>query len=403
MTETPGRQGWLYVLPWALGTTGGVTQVVANMVRWTQDSLGHRPVVLVNDWAAPVPVRGPADHCVTYHARVNSPWPGFRRLRSLLAFPLRLRGQWLTLGKLLTDADVRVINIHFPDLSALSWILIARCHVLRPRVVLAFHGLDAKAAMQSGWIGRMLWKLTLQAADRVVGCSASVIADVRSIADLPEEAIQVLDNGVDGERIRRLATSALPRGLSGPYLLSLGTFEHKKGHDVLLTAFARVRKSFPGLSLVIAGRTGTPEAMGELEAIRRQVDAGTQVVFLRDLDHESAMALIGGAQLFVSASRVEPFGIAILEAAVLGCPVVATTACGVVHRLGVGAFAAVVPPGDPERLADAIVGVLGDIGRFKADAEFNAPATEGRFSWQHILQTWQMTMDKGIQKVGQAG
>src|SRR5207248_9711210 len=70
-----------------------------------------------------------------------------------------------------------------------------------------------------------------------------------------------------------------------------------------------------------------------------------------------------GARLYVQPSRQEGFGLAVAEAMAGGLPVVASAVDGLVEVLDGGRAGVLVPPDDPQALADAVVTLLNDPAR----------------------------------------
>src|SRR3954469_6363241 len=144
-----------------------------------------------------------------------------------------------------------------------------------------------------------------------------------------------------------------PSAGEDPYVLFVGTFEARKGLDVLHAALRSVNRSGPPrLRLVLAGRPGWKA--GEVLAAMR-ADPAIQIVD-RPADDELA-SLYLGALAVVYPSVMEGFGLPVAEAMAMGTPVVAS-------ELGcIREFAEDVPlyvrPGDGRSLAGRLEGLLG--------------------------------------------
>lgn len=106
----------------------------------------------------------------------------------------------------------------------------------------------------------------------------------------------------------------LPR----PFIASIGRLDRAKGFDALLESFAAVVPEHPDWSLVILGDGPEREAL-RAQAQRLGVDARILLAGVGD-----AGALLADAEVYVSASRVEGFPNALLEAMASGVVVVAT-------------------------------------------------------------------------------
>ena len=140
-----------------------------------------------------------------------------------------------------------------------------------------------------------------------------------------------------------------------PHLIvNIGRLSPEKDHGTLLQAFATLCQSRP-VRLVIIG-DGPDRPRLEQQACRLGVDRRvTFAGFVAD-----PLPLLQRAALFVSSSRQEGLGNALIEALACGLPVVATDAPhGPREVLAGGRFGALVPVGDAAALADAMARTLG--------------------------------------------
>ena len=177
------------------------------------------------------------------------------------------------------------------------------------------------------------------------------------------------------------------------------TYPHKN-HGVLVDALARLAPAHPELRLVLNGGTASAE---EALAARIAVSGlGERVVRPGRVPGADLAALYRGASAMVFPSRYEGFGLPVLEAMQLGCPVVVADACalpGVVDGAGL-----VLAPDDPAAWADAIAGLLDDTAlrdRLVAAGRARAAA----FTWEAgamaLVAAWQQAV--GQQVVADSG
>ncbi len=138
---------------------------------------------------------------------------------------------------------------------------------------------------------------------------------------------------------------------TGPMLLSVGRLHPQKGHDVLIEAAAALRKRWPKLHAFIAG-DGPQRA--DLEALIASRQAPVTLLGRRN----DIPDLLRAADVLVWASIWEGSPLSIQEALRAGRPLIATRVGGLPDVAGDGA--ALVSPGDPVALADAISRVLED-------------------------------------------
>ena len=124
-----------------------------------------------------------------------------------------------------------------------------------------------------------------------------------------------------------------------------------KGHDVLLSAFARALAKHPNLRLNIGG-SGQEET--NLKRQARQLGITHAVTFLGALQPEAVLDLMRNSDAFVLASRTETFGVVYIEALSQGLPVIATR-CGGAESIVSDGNGYLVPVDDDDALADALI------------------------------------------------
>ncbi len=168
--------------------------------------------------------------------------------------------------------------------------------------------------------------------------------------------IHVVPWGVESRFFRppEVDVGAIRRGAwdGRPYLLAVGDSAPRKDLQGLLRAHAILRAArpdAPGLLLV-----GVRD--DELPADAR---ATATVRGLGYVPRNQLPGIYQGAEAFVCASRMEGFGLPLLEAMAAGTPVVTTDAAGCLEFV-TSASALAVPPAEPEALAAAMDRVLGD-------------------------------------------
>jgi glycosyltransferase involved in cell wall biosynthesis len=208
--------------------------------------------------------------------------------------------------------------------------------------------------------------------DRAIASFAHAhIAISRGLARYLEEV-----EGFDGESFEIVHYGIEPDGLTRPYhgtsprLLCVGRLIPIKGHIVLLRAVAQAAHELPDVTLDVAGRGPLEPA---LRALAKELGIGDRVRFLGQV--APIQRAIEEAAIVVVPSMGEGFGMVALEAMERARPVIAAEIGGLGELVDDGVTGLLVPPGESEPLARAIVRLgsnlehaadLGEAGRRRA-------------------------------------
>jgi glycosyltransferase involved in cell wall biosynthesis len=167
--------------------------------------------------------------------------------------------------------------------------------------------------------------------------------------------------------------------------LFLSRIDPKKGLDLLLRAFADVRKSIPQVSLVVAG-DGDASYVNSLKAEAESLGVSSDVHwpgFLTGVEKEAALL---DADVYTLPSYSENFGISVIEALAAGLPVIVSTQVGI-HAEIARARAGIVVPCDVGELAGALTrllttpemwGAMGEHGRALVQQNYSSAAVTHR-------------------------
>jgi glycosyltransferase involved in cell wall biosynthesis len=272
---------------------------------------------------------------------------------------LGLRGdadaRWtIRLRRLLARERPAVAHAHLPY-AAIGTRLAARTLASgRPRVVSTEHNTAERYRVAT----RLADRATLRLDDRTIAVSRSVAES------FPERRhIVVIRNGVDVERIRagalerNAARKALGLPLDAPVVGTIGGITSKKGHGVWLDAAERMLAKAPGATVVWVGLPI------EGAAVERRIEAaglGGRVILAGY--RENAAEFLRAFDVFCLPSLHEGLPLSVLEALAAGVPVVATSAGGIPEALARGG-GVLVPPGDADALANALLELIADPSR----------------------------------------
>ena len=219
---------------------------------------------------------------------------------------------------------------------------------------------------------------TLAAATHVIVTSATTAETLVREFSVPRAKITIAEPGTD--------TAPRARGSGGaPVLLAVGSIVPRKGYDVLVDALALLADM--DWRLVIAG---SPDRAPDFAAMLRQrisaAGLDARINLAGELEDCELACAYGSADIFVSASHYEGFGMVLTEALARGLPIVTTTG-GAAASTVPDEASLKVPPGDAPALAQAIRTLLTDqtLRGQLAESAWTAAATLPR--WEDTART----------------
>jgi glycosyltransferase involved in cell wall biosynthesis len=232
------------------------------------------------------------------------------------------------------------------------------------------------------WLDRYL---IARRADAFVAVSSEDRRRMVSIEHVPEGKTRVIYNGVPDPPppdTARDIRDELGIGSDQPVLGTVAVLRPQKALDVLLRAADILRREFPNLRVLIAGK-GVPEAE-ETRLRRMAAELGLEetVTFLGP--REDAVDLMRIFDVAALSSDFEGTPLAVMEYMGIGKPVVATRVGGVPEIVTEGETGLLVEPRQPNALAEAVAKLLrdpelarrmGEAGRERQRQEFSIEAS----------------------------
>jgi phosphatidyl-myo-inositol dimannoside synthase len=293
------------------------------------------------------------------------------------------------------DARVRRVGVgavpHSGRVALLNAVALGEALRFRPDVVLSMHLVASPAAatvrralgarvaqyFHAEEIGARprLAAFAAEQADAVIAVSAYTAELVAARVAAPVD-ITVIPNGVD------LVAGAPAEPCERPTFLTVARIQERyKGHDTLVRALALVRAKVPSVQWVVIGDGSLRSGVEQLADSYGVADAARFLGTVADEERDSWLAR---SQLLAMPSRLpaggfagEGFGIAFLEAAAHGRPVVAGNVGGALDAVIDGVTGLLVDPCDQLAVAEAITRLLldrdlaeqlGRAGRERAEA-----------------------------------
>lgn len=253
----------------------------------------------------------------------------------------------LRFGRLVRSSGASLVHAHLPAMGAVARL------VSGVPVVYTEHNIAASYRR----VVQLANRSTYSRNAAVIAVSAAVAASIESY---PSPSKRVIPNGVhvaddiDTSDVR----AELGLGDDEHLIVHVGNIRPMKGHGTLVLAASRLLARRRDVRFVSIGGEKTP---GDLNSIRKsaaELGIGDQLSFLGRRD--DAMRFIAAADVYVNPADVEGLPVSILEALAVARPVVATAVGGVPSIIRHEETGLLVPPGDPDGLAEGIDRLLQD-------------------------------------------
>jgi glycosyltransferase involved in cell wall biosynthesis len=186
-------------------------------------------------------------------------------------------------------------------------------------------------------------------ADRIIAVSQAV-ADAMQARGIPFHKLRVVCNGTLGSPRQKLIQSDQQANVSlqHPAIVTVAGMYERKGIAELIVAFEQLATAVPA-HLYLVGN-GPDRAKFERQA--SQTSAADRIHF--EGFQPQPQRYLKVADIFVLASRQEPFGLVLSEAREAGCAIIATNVDGIPEALDQGKAGILIPPADVNALTQAI-------------------------------------------------
>lgn len=268
----------------------------------------------------------------------------------------------LQLTALLRRGDHDVVHAHgWPELL---FVALASLVVHGPRYVLSEHNVTNRRRCP---LLKPLDRFIYSRYHRIIAVSQAVADALTAWLPRVTPKVTVVHNDVDPARLNATPNAdqavRTELGISddAPIILSGGGLEYRKGVDILLYALAQLH---PPIAGKVGGKAVAPNVQpvaliagtgpdgDKLRCLANDLGLSQSIRFLgfrRDLP-----SIMAAADVFVLSSRWEGGPMVVLEAMVMGTPVVATTIGRVPELIEDGVHGLLVPPENPQPLAEAL-------------------------------------------------
>lgn len=270
--------------------------------------------------------------------------------------------------------EIKILHAHHADMGLLLLPFQAKTNL---PLVTSIRGRDATFANQPANYHEQLKKL-FAAGDRFFPV-CEFLAERFVELGCPQDKVRVLYGGVD---LGKFAYESRNPSDS-QHILSVGRLVEKKGHHILMQAFAKIRDKFPRATLTIIG---TGKMLNKLNELAAQLNLSDSFSLLNAVHYDRVAEKMSQADIFCAASLtasngdLEGIPNTLKEAMATGMPVISTYHAGIPELIKDGHDGVLVKENNVDDLADALEYMLehpkkwekfGKNARRKVEKKFN--------------------------------
>ncbi|MFH0882672.1 MAG: N-acetyl-alpha-D-glucosaminyl L-malate synthase BshA [bacterium] len=242
-------------------------------------------------------------------------------------------------------------------------------------------------------------RFSIEISDAVTTVSAWLAKRVNEVVGCECES-HMIHNFVDHEQYlpkRTAAAQRLRSGSESPLLMHVSNFRPVKRVGDVIDSFLNVREQRP-VKLVMVG-----DGPDRLPAENRLKVSpyGDDVLFLGF--HDAIEEILPAADLLLLPSDAESFGLAALEAMACGVPVIGANAGGLPEVVTDGLDGRLLPVGDSEGMARAILDILDNPGLHRKMAAAARETAVKRFSPESIVQQYEDLYFTTLDQIASSG
>ena len=226
-------------------------------------------------------------------------------------------------------------------------------------------------------------------ADRILATCPAEVEELTTLYGADRARLSLVPCGVDGETFRPMSRREARMGLGlpdVPTVVYVGRLVPRKGVDALIQGFARLPDGLGARLVVVGGEPGpgpSPEA-ARLLGLAGSLGVSERVTFVGSRPQGELGRYYAAADVAVSVPHYEPFGMTPLEAMACATPVVGSRVGGIKWSVADGETGLLVPPRDPEALAQGLTRLLTN-GPLREDMGRAARRrVEELFTWERV-------------------
>ena len=256
-------------------------------------------------------------------------------------------------GRILKKLENKVFLFHFPHINLPLYIpknLVVTIHDLRPFTEYWDRNYIKKIIYE--WY----FKRAIKNAKKIICISKNIKKEILYYYPKYEHKIEIIYRFVDETFLHNINGNRDGRNINDDYILFVGNRKKHKNLSRLILAFNSIKKSFPYLKLVIAGKKDSK--IDKIDLLIKDLNLNGEIIEIISPKDKEIINLYKYAKIFIFPSLYEGFGLPPLEAMAIGTPVLVSNIPVLKEICGNAAY--FVDPYSSESIEQGIYNVLND-------------------------------------------
>ncbi|MCX6175439.1 MAG: glycosyltransferase family 4 protein [Ignavibacteriales bacterium] len=293
--------------------------------------------------------------------------------------PLFFISSFISLIKIVNQKKINIVHAHWIFPQGFVAVLARFFSKQKFKILITSHGTDLE--LLNNFFLRQLIKFTLKKCECINPVSDYLKMKIIEVADI-ESKIHVIPMGTNRNLFGKKGEQNLKNiNVDEKYILSVGRLSEGKDLETLIRSFKGLSEGYSDLFLYIVG---TGNELDKLKELVNSLELSNKVRFLGQVKRERLVELYNKAQVLVSTSLSEGFGLVFIEALLLRCPVIATNVGGVGEIILHQETGILINTKQPEELMNAVKSLMKDEMLRKMLIENGYKHAINNYTWESV-------------------
>ena len=351
---TQQQSGIVQVTPYYRSVRGGIATMENILVRQLEK---HAQLAVIITGEKVSESNNNSDKVTVSYQELRLPFGGSNVIKSILGWIYYLIPTLIALLAVNRVSQAGIMHLHYASPDDHYFRILH--NLTGCPYVITVHGSDIMRNHERQWVARILTRYTLKGACHVVAVSNALAKNAVECFPFLRDKITVIHNGVDTGAIQKAISQSHkvadihPR----PYFICVGGLQKVKGHDVAIDTWALLKNQIQDLDLIIIG---VGDLHNKYVTLINTLGMQQRITLAGGFPSDQVWRMMSGAVGMILPSRNEGLPYVILEAGVVGIPVIATRVGGIPELVQDGKDGLLVSPENPQELASAVMRIYTD-------------------------------------------